>query len=323
MPATTTNGIANNGIVVPKKLYNFVYSMWRGRTDGSSDVSVDSFKQLLAYLECYTIEYQGHLVIQRPNGWSNCAFECISVPVYVGQVDFEFGEQINVAVQISVGEGSRVFDKAPHPNQPGRSDITPTRRYYLFEVERCVSILIYPCTPTSSNVDLQDIRTVKKVGGAIIEDTDLVDGVAINEIVVTSVGGPTRIDKAKIGITNSNGARPNLLMDNTVVINDCHQRDKVIKEDWQYLRNMCKTNYNVLIQKFDPQRRRRRHLPHVLKRLNILAIKDVKRDEIVFLSKSSGARPDAAHTAALAASTADAPRRTESSNPWSQRIRWW
>ena len=54
-------------------------------------------------------------------------------------------------------------------------------------------------TPTSSNVDLRDIRIVKKVGGTI-EDTELVDGVVLNQNVVTAAGGPTRMEKAKIAI---------------------------------------------------------------------------------------------------------------------------
>jgi len=54
-------------------------------------------------------------------------------------------------------------------------------------------------TPTSSNVDLRDVRIVKKVGGTI-EDTELVDGVVLNQNVVASGGGPTRMEKAKIAI---------------------------------------------------------------------------------------------------------------------------
>ena len=54
-------------------------------------------------------------------------------------------------------------------------------------------------TATSSNVDLRDVRIVKKVGGTI-EDTELVDGVVLNQNVVVSGGGPTRVEKAKIGI---------------------------------------------------------------------------------------------------------------------------
>ncbi len=51
----------------------------------------------------------------------------------------------------------------------------------------------------SSNVDLRDIRIVKKVGGTI-EDTELVEGVALNQSVLNSAGGPTRMEKAKIGL---------------------------------------------------------------------------------------------------------------------------
>lgn len=54
-------------------------------------------------------------------------------------------------------------------------------------------------TPDSSTVDLRDIRVVKKVGGTI-EDTELVDGVVLNQNVIVSAGGPTRIEKAKIAI---------------------------------------------------------------------------------------------------------------------------
>jgi T-complex protein 1 subunit delta len=48
-------------------------------------------------------------------------------------------------------------------------------------------------------VDLRDIRIVKKVGGTI-EDTELVEGVVLNQTAVTSAGGPTRMEKARIGL---------------------------------------------------------------------------------------------------------------------------
>ena len=40
---------------------------------------------------------------------------------------------------------------------------------------------------------------VKKVGGTI-EDTELIDGVVLNQNVVVAAGGPTRMEKAKIAI---------------------------------------------------------------------------------------------------------------------------
>lgn len=51
----------------------------------------------------------------------------------------------------------------------------------------------------SDNVNLKDVRVVKKVGGTI-DDTELVDGLVLNQNVVTSAGGPTRMEKAKIGL---------------------------------------------------------------------------------------------------------------------------
>jgi T-complex protein 1 subunit delta len=57
--------------------------------------------------------------------------------------------------------------------------------------------IINPATAT--NVDLNDIRIVKKVGGTI-EDTELVDGLVLTQNVLKSAGGPTRMEKAKIAL---------------------------------------------------------------------------------------------------------------------------
>lgn len=62
-----------------------------------------------------------------------------------------------------------------------------------------VSAVTRLVTPTSSNVDLRDIRMVKKVGGTI-DDTELIEGLALNQPVMNNAGGPTRIEKAKIGL---------------------------------------------------------------------------------------------------------------------------
>lgn len=150
-------------------------------------------------------------------------------------------------------------------------------------------------TSTSSNVDLRDIRIVKKVGGTI-EDTELVEGVVLNQNVVVSAGGPTRIEKAKIGLIQFQLSAPKPDMDNTVIINDYRQMDKVIKEGRQYLLNIFKkikkTGCNVLlIQKSILRDAVDETALSFLKKLNILVVKDVERDEIEFLSKSLGCKP--------------------------------
>lgn len=63
-----------------------------------------------------------------------------------------------------------------------------------------VDSVLKVCDPkTAENVDLRDIRIVKKVGGTI-EDSEMVDGVVLNQPVIKSSGGPIRIEKARIGL---------------------------------------------------------------------------------------------------------------------------
>jgi T-complex protein 1 subunit delta len=63
-----------------------------------------------------------------------------------------------------------------------------------------VKRLVDPSLATE-NVDLRDIRIVKKVGGTI-DDTELLPdgGVALQQNVLTGAGGPSRVEKAKIAL---------------------------------------------------------------------------------------------------------------------------
>lgn len=60
-----------------------------------------------------------------------------------------------------------------------------------------VTRVINPATAT--NVDLNDIRIVKKVGGTM-DDSELVDGLVMTQNVIKSAGGPARMEKARIGL---------------------------------------------------------------------------------------------------------------------------
>jgi len=53
-----------------------------------------------------------------------------------------------------------------------------------------------------NNVDLNDIRIARKVGGTI-DETELVDGLVLGNKVARVAGGPTRVKDAKIGTTIS------------------------------------------------------------------------------------------------------------------------
>ena len=52
---------------------------------------------------------------------------------------------------------------------------------------------------TADNVDLKNIRIVKKVGGTV-EDSEMIDGLVLTQGVMKGGGGPSRVEKAKIGL---------------------------------------------------------------------------------------------------------------------------
>ncbi|KAI9022243.1 T-complex protein 1 subunit delta [Phycomyces nitens] len=147
----------------------------------------------------------------------------------------------------------------------------------------------------TNNVNLNDVRIVKKVGGTI-DDTELVDGVVMNQNVVKSAGGPTRVEKAKIGLIQFQLSPPKPDMENQIVVNDYRQMDKILKEERQYLLNMCKkikkSGCNVLLIQKSILRDAVNELSlHFLAKLKIMVIKDIERDEVEFLAKSLGCRP--------------------------------
>jgi T-complex protein 1 subunit delta len=160
---------------------------------------------------------------------------------------------------------------------------------------------------------LRDIRIVKKVGGTI-EDTELIEGLALNQTVMANAGGPTRMEKARIGLIQFQLSSPkpdvsfsavlhpweleadSSQMDNQIVVNDYRQMDKILKEERQYLLNLCKrikkTGCNVLLIQKSILRDAVTDLSlHFLAKLKIVVIKDIERDEIEFISKSTGAKP--------------------------------
>jgi T-complex protein 1 subunit delta len=54
-------------------------------------------------------------------------------------------------------------------------------------------------TKHADMLDLKDIRIVTKVGGTI-DDSELVDGMVFAQKASKAAGGPTKVEKAKIGL---------------------------------------------------------------------------------------------------------------------------
>jgi T-complex protein 1 subunit delta len=85
-------------------------------------------------------------------------------------------------------------------------------------------------------------------------------------------------------------------MENTISVNDYRQMDKIVKEERMYLLNMVKkikkAKCNVLLIQKSILRDAVNDLSlHFLQRLGILAIKDIERDEVEFICKSTGCKP--------------------------------
>jgi len=148
---------------------------------------------------------------------------------------------------------------------------------------------------SADNVDLKNIRMLKKVGG-VIDDSEMIDGLVLQQQVVKSGGGPTRIEKARIGLIQFQLSPPKPDMENQIVVNDYRQMDKILKEERTYLLNMVKkikkAKCNVLFIQKSILRDAVNDLSlHFLAKLNILCVKDVERDEIEFICKSTGCKP--------------------------------
>lgn len=145
------------------------------------------------------------------------------------------------------------------------------------------------------NVDLRDIRIVKKVGGTI-DDTELAEGLVLEQNAIAGSNGPTRMEKARIAVIQFQLSSPKPDMDNQIVVNDYRQMDKILKEERQYLLNMCKkikkTGCNVLLIQKSILRDAVNDLAlHFLAKLKIVVVTNIERDEIEFITKTLNCKP--------------------------------
>lgn len=145
---------------------------------------------------------------------------------------------------------------------------------------------------SNGDVDLNNIRLVKKLGGTI-EDTELVEGLILHQKVLGQV---TRVEKARIALVQFQLSPPKPDMENHIVINDYRQMDKILKEERQYLLNIAKVIKKqkcnvVLIQKSILRDAINDMALHFLNKLGILVVKDIEREEVEFIAKTLGCQP--------------------------------
>jgi T-complex protein 1 subunit delta len=147
-----------------------------------------------------------------------------------------------------------------------------------------------------STVDLKNIRTVKKLGGTV-DDTEMVDGLILNqEAARGSSASVSRVEKAKVALIQFCLSPPKTDVENSVIVQDYTAMDRILREERQYLLNQCKkikaTGCNVLLIQKSILRDSTTELSlHFLAKLKIMAVTDIERDEVEFISKSLGCIP--------------------------------
>jgi T-complex protein 1 subunit delta len=157
---------------------------------------------------------------------------------------------------------------------------------------------------TATNVDLNNIKIVKQVGGTV-DDTELVRGLVLEKGAKKTAGGPTRIENAKIGLIQFHLSAPKTDMENNVVVSDYAAMDRILREERKYILNLCKkiqkTGCNVLLIQKSILRDAYNDLSlHFLAKMDIMVVTDIERNDVDFICRSLGCQP-VAHIDAFAA----------------------
>ena len=143
---------------------------------------------------------------------------------------------------------------------------------------------------TATNVDLNDIRLVKKVGGTM-EDTEIVNGLVFTQNKPSHLaGGPTRIQNPKIALLQFCLSAPKTDMDNNVIVKDYQAMDRILREEKKYIidliKKIVKSGANVLLIQKSILRDAVNELSlHFLAKKGIMVVKDIEREDVEFICK--------------------------------------
>jgi len=149
---------------------------------------------------------------------------------------------------------------------------------------------------SATNCDLRNIHVANVVGGTV-DDTELIDGLVFPDKKAShSAGGPTKVDNAKIGLIQFQLSAPKTDLENQVVVSEYTQMDRILNEERKYIINMIKkivkAGCNVLLIQKSIMRDAVNDLAlHFLAKKKIMVVKDVERDMVDFISKTTGLTP--------------------------------
>lgn len=146
--------------------------------------------------------------------------------------------------------------------------------------------------PNASNVDLNDIKIVKKLGG-VIDDIEICEGLIFPDNFAShSAGGPTKIVNPKIALLQFCLSSPKTDMENNITVGDYSQIDRVLKEERKYIINLVKKIADsganvVLIQKSVLRDAVNELSLHFLAKKKIMVVKNIERNDVEFICNVS------------------------------------
>lgn len=149
---------------------------------------------------------------------------------------------------------------------------------------------------TTSFVDLKNIRTVKKLGGTL-DDTEMVDGMLLSQPVAKGGSNSvTKVTNAKVALIQFCLSPPKTDVENSVVVQDYTAMDRILREERTYILGLCKkikaAGCNVVLLQKSILRDATTELSlHFLAKMKIMAVNDIEREEVEFISKSLGLTP--------------------------------
>lgn len=143
---------------------------------------------------------------------------------------------------------------------------------------------------TATNVDLNDVKIVKQVGGTM-DDTELVRGLVLERGAKHTAGGPTKIENAKVALIQFCLSAPKTDMENNVVVSDYAAMDRILREERKYILNQCKkikkSGCNVLLIQKSILRDAYNDLAlHFLAKLDIMVVTDIERTDVDFIART-------------------------------------
>jgi T-complex protein 1 subunit delta len=148
---------------------------------------------------------------------------------------------------------------------------------------------------SATHVDLSNIKVVTALGGTV-EDTKLIPGLVLKTGVHHAAGGPTSISGAKIGLIQYCLSAPKTNMENSVIVGDYQQIDRILREEKKYilklLKPIIKSKCNVLLIQKSILRDAVNELAlHYLAKKGIMLVTDIERTDVEFISTSLGCTP--------------------------------